>query len=127
VGRTTAYRWLADAAFKEAVEDARRACVEDVEAQHVAAAKGKCVISRIHFLKSHKADVYGDKGKIEVEHHQTPALPQTELPSLAGAMRLLLESAKGLPKPPHEKVIEAQVSTVPPASPSKPTEGEQKH
>src|ERR1700688_4841066 len=45
VNRVTIYRWMeADPAFAEAVADARRACVEDIEARHVEAAKGKCVI-----------------------------------------------------------------------------------
>lgn len=119
VNRVTIYRWMeADPSFAEAVVDARRACVEDVEAQHVAAAKGKCVISRIHFLKSHKAEVYGDKGKIEVEHHHNP--PPSQIPQeiqakeLREAIRLLVQATHQ--QPPIETVIEAEVSTVPPPS-----------
>jgi hypothetical protein len=104
VGRTTCYRWLkADANFAEAIEDARQACVDDLEARHVEAAKGKCVISRIHFLKSHRREIYGDQ-KSEIERRPAPECPPPVVLT-AGALALLARGAAAFLAPLVAKAI----------------------
>jgi hypothetical protein len=78
VHRCTVHRWMkADPTFTEAVEDARSAAVDDIEAVHFEKAKDKDTLARIHILRSRRGDVYADRA--ETQPPPAPSFTQNNL------------------------------------------------
>ena len=62
VHRCTVHRWMqADPGFAEAVEDARQAAIDDLEAVHFEKARDRDTLARIHILRSRRGNIYGDR------------------------------------------------------------------
>ena len=89
VNRCTIYRWMeANHAFAEAVEDARQAAIDDLEAIHFEKARDRDTLARIHLLRSRRGNIYGDHGKVEAaaQPWQPPELSTELKAKLAKAM-----------------------------------------
>jgi len=94
VNRCTIYRWMeADHAFAEAVEDARQAAIDDLEAIHFEKARDRDTLARIHILRSRRGNIYGDRSKGAVECQ--PWQPEPLSPEqMKNALRVAMDSMR---------------------------------